>query len=325
MEVLIAILLLIVMYMFESNKISHFVNLTDKNILENSVNNIPVPKSMKCDSIISMAPVKNQYKQVIWIFNDYDVSSRHWQAFYSRKNRQPTPAIVDLCIQTVKMHSGNHFIRVFDQNSIHRLLPEYEDLIQKCTSFYFAYNFIKYAILYKYGGIWIPSDTLMLKPLSNTDYINSNHIVTFGYNNMQSIDNKGYSDIIIGCKQENPSIGKMIDFFKNNLKGFQNGLFFHKSVNKYLNKLLRTTKLHFNSNQLIVHKRNGSYLNTDDLFSSNIPDIDEFCSKTVVHLNMYHVNNLPRFNYVLRMSKDQIIQSRFFMSMLIRYSKLHSQ
>ena len=72
----------------------------------------------------------------------------------------------------------------------------------------------------------------MLRPIIHTDHLNSNKIVTFGYNNMLSIDNKGYSDIILGAHPKHPIIGKMITYLKSRIYSFQNGIFFHKSVNK---------------------------------------------------------------------------------------------
>ena len=180
MEIIIALILLVVMYLFETNKVYHFVNYISENnnkpkSIQNINNNVRELLDIKCDA--NDLPKNNKNKQVIWIFDVYEVSSSHWQSFYSRKTRQPMSSIVSLCINTIKNNSSNHFIRVFNQNHIKKLLPEYEKYIRNCNSFYLAYNFIKFAMLYKYGGIWIPSDTIMLKELRDTDFINDNKIM----------------------------------------------------------------------------------------------------------------------------------------------------
>ena len=60
-------------------------------------------------------------------------------------------------------------------------------------------NLIKYAVLYK-RKIWIPSDTIFMKPLTYEPNFDNNHIITFGKEIMR-ISGCGISDKIIAVKE----------------------------------------------------------------------------------------------------------------------------
>ena len=325
MEIIIALILLIIMYLFETNKVYHFVdyisknnNITKKN--RNNVNSYSSKELIDINCSQDILPKNNKKKQVIWIFDIYEVSSSHWQSFYSRKTRQPMSSIVSLCIDTIRDHSSNHFIRVFNQNHIKKLLPEYEKYIKNCNSFYLAYNFIKFAMLYKYGGIWIPSDTIMLKELRDTDFINDNKIITFGINNTNLVNSRGFSDTILACREKNTDIKKIVNYLIKEVATFQNNIYFTKGVNMFFNKVIKNSTNHYHSDQMLAKKNNNKYINTDDLFSTNLLVIDDICKKSLVHINLFHINNLPQHNYLSRMSKKQILDSKLFLSELLRYS-----
>ena len=82
-------------------------------------------------------------------------SSRHWW-FYSRKYKQPTSGLISLCLKTIIKHSCNNFkIKIFSQDDIPELLPNYIGIINSCNSDYMRYNFIKsmpfYVNMVEYG------------------------------------------------------------------------------------------------------------------------------------------------------------------------------
>ena len=77
--------------------------------------------------------------------------------------------------------------------------------------------------MYKYGGLWIPKDTIMLNTFHiDTNSYYSGKILTFKTNNLNYTDNKGISDDIIAANRLNPFIKNMLKFIVNSNCRFQN-------------------------------------------------------------------------------------------------------
>ena len=70
---------------------------------------------------------------------------------------------IELCIETIRRHSSNlNFVLLNDQKVANYLeLP----LGYSKLSVVHRADYIRVALLYKYGGIWLDADTIVLKPL----------------------------------------------------------------------------------------------------------------------------------------------------------------
>tara|TARA_B100001093_G_C26842309_1_gene1021112 strand:- start:1334 stop:2326 length:993 start_codon:yes stop_codon:yes gene_type:complete len=326
METIIAIILLLIMILMDTHSMERFLNLANpikinlKSDIKKTYNSVSKDISnISKGNINSPILLKGIHKPTMWIYNNHITSSRHWCSFYSRKYKQPTSGIINLCLKTIIRHSCNNFkIKIFSQDDIPKLLPNYLGLINSCNSDYMRYNCIKYAILHKYGGIWIPKDTVMLKPISYHGNLNPNYITTFSINNNNYIDNAGISDHIIAAPKNNKLIKTMLSYLNKNSVTFQNALVFKQSINKQFNNLIRDYKFHIHNQTAIIKKCNGSHYNINDLFSTNqVKFLNGNIAETIdLHINT--VTNLREYNYILRMSERQIVNSNLFISVLIR-------
>ena len=170
METIIAIILIFIMVLLDTNSLEKFLTITSpiKNNLKDSYKDFSHDlEEITTKTVSTEKIIKKIHSPNIWIYNDETTSSRHWKNFYSRRYKQPTSSLINLCIKSVIRHScHNYKINIFSQNDIVNIIPEYVSAINNCTSEYMKYNLIKYAVLYKYGGVWIPKDTLMFKSLS---------------------------------------------------------------------------------------------------------------------------------------------------------------
>ena len=324
METVVAIILIVIMLLFDTHAMEQFIDYTKKPPVPLNHKNEPPRGFMSHDdtnnhAISKTAPVK---KKLMWVFNDYTVSSRNWKDFYSRKHRQPTAPVIKLCIKTILLHSDQYDIRIFTQDDIVRLLPEYVTYIHSCTSYYMATNFIKYAVLYKYGGIWIPKDTILLKPIYYNMSNTSNYLCTFGINNLTLVDNKGQSDKILASAPHNNIIGNMIIYLKSNSRTFQNAILFKKSINKYFNKILLNCTCCELHDMSIVEKCDKTHMRVSDLFSSNMVRFYKGNSKRAIGINISAIEELPTYNYLLRMSENQILTSGLFIGILFKKALL---
>lgn len=324
MKHFIAIVLIFIMLMFET-KMELFKNKSCK------VN----PRKLDSLKTLIINDTKKKIKQNnqclcegfltkinIWIYNPDELSSKKWDNFYSRKKFNKSSPLINLCINSVIKHQNSEYnIRVFNQSSIKCLIPEFKQYLDKSKNSYSFNNLLKYAILYKYGGIWIPKDTLMLNKLNideNSYY--SGKVLSFSINNTDKIDNIGISDSILAAKRNNPLIKNIIKFIIFNLYRFQNAYKFKNGVNKHFNNLIKKGDfVRFYPYTLQKDLRN-KFIDTPSLMGIFNNNIGNYKNKVFVQIDTESIKILPKYSYILRMSENQIRNSNLFISTLIKYS-----
>lgn len=83
------------------------------------------------------------------------------------------------------------------------------DKIEICNNILGKSDLIRYEILYKYGGIYIDIDVICNKKLDNL--ITNKSLFAVYYNNKKEL----ISNNVIGCTRYNPSLLKVIEYFKD--------------------------------------------------------------------------------------------------------------
>jgi mannosyltransferase OCH1-like enzyme len=89
------------------------------------------------------------------------------------------PGYIDLCIDSVKFNCGKCFnIIVLDNITIYDYLPEIKNIDFSNLNLPQKVDYYRYALLEKYGGVWLDADILVIKcicpfyeKLSNSDYV----------------------------------------------------------------------------------------------------------------------------------------------------------
>lgn len=314
METFIAIILVIIMIIYDSNFIEKF-KITKETFNTSALKS----KADISDNILpkNILPKNNPLlinKTHIWIFVKIEYSARSWSNEINRT--QPITKLEQLCIDTVYRHMPTYNIHIISQKNISKIIPEHLKNIEACNSFYMSYNYIKYAILNKYGGIWIPSSTIIVNPLSDMININRNKLITFSINNPQIVENKGFSDDIISCNKNNLLAEEMLTFLKNKINSFQNDILFTKEINRYFNTLLINYP-HYHSDQVQL-EINNSVINNSHLFSNQLPI--SHIDKTIIHFNLDDIRNNPKYSYLLHMSRENILNSNMLIGRIIRHS-----
>ena len=324
MKHFIAIILIFVMLMFETNmelfkskkcKINpNKLDNVQTRIIKDTKKKIKTNNQCLCEGFLT--------KINIWIYNPVEISAKKWSSFASRRQFQKSNGITTLCINSIIQYTQNNYnIRVFNQSDIKCLIPEFKQHLDNCKNSYSFNNLLKYSILYKYGGIWIPKDTIMLNTLniSSDDYY-SGKVLTFGINNTDIIDNIGISDKIIAANRNNPFIKNMLKFIINNLYRFQNAYKFKNGVNKYFNNILiKGDYIRFYPFTLQKELSN-KFISVDTLMSIFNNNIVNYNDKIFINLNLDILKELPKYNYLLRMSESQIINSNLFLATLFKFS-----
>tara|TARA_B100000401_G_scaffold429747_1_gene363715 strand:+ start:3921 stop:4853 length:933 start_codon:yes stop_codon:yes gene_type:complete len=309
METLVAIILVIIMIIYDSNLVETF-----KKKIENFNN----PTNNDLNLNLSL-PNKNPLiinTNKVWIFSRTEYSSRKWTNRVNEK--QPIPNIEELCIASIFKHMPSYNIQIVNVNNIQKLLPEYTNILSLCNSFYMYYNLIKYAILNKYGGLWIPSNYILTKPLSCIEKCKHNKLLTFSRNNNQLVDNYGLSDDIICCTPDNLIIKEMLCFLKKQLNSFQNDLIFKKTINKHFNTLLDQYKHHHTDQQQLMI--GNKHISVDDLFSNEI-DV-ELINYAIIDSHLEEIRHNHKYSFLLHLDKKNIIESNMLIGKILNNALL---
>lgn len=127
---------------------------------------------------------RKKEKKVIEIEEIENVPKNIW-LYWENKPGHEKPEYIQMCIDSVLRNCGKEFsVKILDENSVLNYLPSLRKDINNLTIPQKA-DYIRLAILNKYGGIWLDSDIIVFKsllPLVNKlkeiDYIG------FGYHGL---------------------------------------------------------------------------------------------------------------------------------------------
>ena len=328
MELIIALILVIIMIMIDYYQPEKFTNYS-KCLNPYNLNNIKTKIISKENTkvVSPCGPSKNVCEHFIgkinvWIFNNFEKSSVNWLNFGSRNTTEPISDIVNLCNESVQknLDSNKYSIKIINQDNLDTLIPEYKSIIGLSNNKYMKYNIIKYAILNKFGGIWIPKDTLILRNIPYDNSIINGKVITYSRNNNNIIDNKGFSDEIISMSPKNIISEKMLSYIKANVHTFQNGIQFKNAINKYFNILLSNCSNHKFVDLTANTTCSGKFVSNHMLFSTNFINLYRLSHKSFFPININHIKQFHKYNYIIRMNKEQLIKSNLFLAYLLKYS-----
>ena len=165
-------------------------------------------------------------KDIIWVYIDNNKNARKWLSFYSRNSTNMNCPYILSCIESIINKCGNSFkIILVDSNSFKKLLPNWNvdmDLISGVVKEN-VINLGLMKILYKYGGLKIPSSTVAIQDLKG---IYKKGIAKNGCFCVQEINRSLYNEFenfvpglnIVGCKKNNIVIKDLILFYENMLR-----------------------------------------------------------------------------------------------------------
>jgi hypothetical protein len=92
------------------------------------------------------------------------------------------PAYLDLCLETIRAHSGGMEVRLLARDDAPRWLPDMDaDRWRKLPAPNYRSDYLRSRVLQHYGGVWVDIDTIAMSPLSEMlDSIDSSGVVSFG-------------------------------------------------------------------------------------------------------------------------------------------------
>ncbi len=96
--------------------------------------------------------------------NTPDLTPRNIWVYWENINRDSYPTFIKLCLDSMKKYLGKYNLYILDEKTIKKYLPDlrgdFDNLkIAQKVDYY------RIALLYKYGGIWLDADIIVMKDL----------------------------------------------------------------------------------------------------------------------------------------------------------------
>ena len=244
----------------------------------------------------------------MWIYIDTLVSSRHWDSFYSRRVIKYNYPIIDICIRLITTYNKNLFnIVILSNNNINNYIKNYcihnDKFINK--------QYIKYYLLYHYGGLWIEPDTIPFKNFKIIiDKLDKYDSITFG--------DKSINDNIIAFKKNNNITKNILNYIIQQKNTVIPSFNFHNNIKL----LLKYSKNNYNFDQ----SYDGSFdyknntITIDNLVSNNYTLLKNTKNILFLNLNINSIEKSIKYKWLLNLSEKQLLNSNMWISKLLSYT-----
>lgn len=249
-----------------------------------------------------------------------------WMYWENRKGTQK-PKYLNLCYKTVLKNCSQNFnIYLLNENTIYNFLPKLRKDIFEKLNIPQKTDYIRLKLLYKYGGIWLDSDIIVLNDLSSiVKHLNDHDFVGFGCH-YRDCKNSGYpkpANWTFAAKKKSILFKECIER-SNKLLDKNNKDFFKKNYHilgrmllwdtiEFLKKTKSWNYYHYDS-KCIERDSNYKKLENKRLISNE--NIDMNC-KELLFVPIY--NTAPGFpKWFLNMSEEEHLKSNTLFSKFIR-------
>ena len=241
------------------------------------------------------------------------------------------PDYISLCLKIMKQKSYLFNYILLDNHNIYNYLP---DLRRDINNLPIALktDYIRILLLYKYGGLWLDADTIVMNNLQaiidlldkQTDFIG------FGCTGNICLDNQGYSKPSNGamaaikdsklmklCLDKlNKKLDNCTDF--KNFKYFDLGkLIIWESI-KELEQKINYKYYHFDVNSDGSRDKSGHWVAPDLIFKKDI-EYENLDKLLFVFLaNSYYCGDDSKYNWFCSLGEQEILSGGYYISKLFR-------
>lgn len=234
-------------------------------------------------------------------------------------------AYIELCLESMKKHLENCNLHILNETNIKNYIPELPKKINKLPV-YQQSDIIRVYLLYKYGGVWMDADTILLKDPTKLFDIKNNDYVGFG--NSYLSNKCGYprpSNGVMASRKKGVLISKIKQKIDNKILDISNEeqypyfSFGKKIIWECIEELQQKNNykyFHHPSSVDGTRDNNGGWINTKHHISK------EFKFKNLLdYSNTYFVmlgNNELSKTPVKKWNKHQLLTGDIFLSEIFR-------
>jgi hypothetical protein len=252
-------------------------------------------------------------------------------AYWENIDTTPTPTHIQLCFDTFYKHllpENGYRLHILNEKTIHNYLPDVRKdldglLIAQKTDYY------RVALLYKYGGIWIDSDTVIFKSLDDIfKKLKTYDYVGFGYTG-DIYDKKylyGFPSNWVIASQKNSvlmklcldKLDKKLDNKKNNYDYFDLGKYIIWDAIKELQYDKSYKYYHFTPEYDGTRDINGFWIHSPNHFSNKSTIFLDESKMMIAFLSNSEINSHDEYKWIKTASKEEILNKDILISKLFR-------
>ena len=253
--------------------------------------------------------------------------------YWENKEGKDKPTYLNLCYKTILKNCPKFKIRLLDEKSVKKFLPELRnDLDSKLERIPMKTDYIRYNLLHKYGGIWLDSDIIVFKDLSEIiNKLKKYEYVGFGCHggdNKCKASMNGYpkpANWVMISRRNSLLLEKCIKKADNLLDIHDSNYFnthYHilgrnliwESIQEIKSKNKNWDYLHMSSKCIERDSKGRKYTNKVNMTMENV---DEYCKENMFFMPIY--NTAPGFpSWFLDLSETEILNSTILISKHIR-------
>jgi hypothetical protein len=257
---------------------------------------------------------------------------RNIWVYWQNINRTTYPTIIKLCLDTIKKHLGSKYnLIILNENTIKKYLPDIRDdfdnlMVAQKVDYY------RIALLYKYGGIWLDADIIVMKDLAPIfEKLDEGYdFVGFGCTGNQC--SNGYfrpSNWVLGARPNSVLMKTVLDKLDEKLNNrekniVQNDETYHDYGKIVIWNALDDLKLtgydyfHFTSEYDGTRDENQYWLHTPEYFDKTPKKLLDESKVLFMVLYNSEINGNESLQWVKDSDENKLIYSDLWISSLFR-------
>ena len=252
-----------------------------------------------------------------------------WMYWENLPGKKKSPYL-DLCYKTIKKNCSENFkIHLLNEKNVYYYIPDLRKNIDHQMNIQQKVDYIRYILLYKYGGIWIDADTIVIKDLTPIiNKLKKYDFVGFGchFNNREKCLKSGKpypANWVMGSRKNSKLMklcvekcNKFLDSNINLKKKYH--LLGRETLWSEIDFLLKNDKkwnyYHYDS-KCIERDSNNNKFNNERVISNE--EIDNYCKDKMLFIPIY--NSAPGFpEWFKNMNENRLLKSDMLISKIFR-------
>ncbi len=271
----------------------------------------------------------------LWLYYDNSqVNSRHWLDFGARSSRALNKPFLNLCYESIVRANGK-FYRVEVIAGVDGLVERFGDewLPAKLRGVQgkianvgpAELNWIRAAVLAKYGGLWLDSGSIALKGFGE---LPKDKIMFFGTDLDETFSGTG-GTAVPGMRAiwvpgpNNPLFVSWEQICRRRLDNAGGGTQIRGDAKWDYTRLFAAQKdvvINVPSAELARKGRAGRRIQVEDLLSNGTMPFDVPAEAIYIALPMRDIELRSQYGWFMRMSENQILESDLVFAQLLKYS-----
>ena len=265
--------------------------------------------------------INSKHKPLLWIHMNMEKNSRNWLSFGSRNTTCLNQPYILLCIKSIIDKCGEHFnICLINDDSFKKLLSNNDFNVELSRLGEPVKNHMRQLammkVLYKYGGMIVPSSFICMKSLYPLYLENASHsssgpqCFSIELSNHNEYTSEYFPSVkFMGASSGNSSIKKLVEFIEKEISSdFTNEIDFNGQINRKVFELIQNDKMkNINCNKIGVVDSENEKVNIDRLVNNSPLVLHD--DAVGLYIPKEQLKKRTKYEWFIRLSHKQILES----------------